>query len=192
MLSVYLCGAAAVMSFMLGASLGVWAASSDRVSAFLKPVADTFQTIPLFVFLIPVLMFFQIGEFTALLAIIAYAFVPALRYTESGLRQVSPDLLEVAVEQGCTSRQIFWQIKLPLAIPSIMVGFNQTVMFSFAMLVIAALVGTTGLGQQIFVALSSADVGLGVVAGLSMALLAMIVDRIMQSWAKERFAALNA
>ncbi len=192
MLSVYLCGAAAVMSFLFGASLGIWAASSDRVSAVLKPVADTFQTIPLFVFLIPVLMFFQIGEFTALLAIIAYAFVPALRYTESGLRQVSPELLEVAVEQGCTSRQIFWQIKLPLAIPSIMVGFNQTVMFSFAMLVIAALVGTTGLGQQIFVALSSADVGLGVVAGLSMALLAMIVDRIMQSWARERFAALDA
>ena len=133
-------------------------------------------------------MFFQVGEFTALLAIVGYAFVPAMRYTEAGLRQVSPQLLEVATEQGCTAKQIFWQIKLPLALPSIMVGVNQTIMYSFAMLVIAALVGTTGLGQQIFLALSAADTGLGLVAGLSMALLAMIADRVMQAWANRSFA----
>ena len=191
MLSVYLCSAAAILSFLIGGSLGVWAASSDTVSAIMRPICDTFQTIPLFVFLIPVLMFFQVGEFTALLAIIAYAFVPAVRYTENGLRQVPPQLLEVAVEQGCTPSQIFWQVKLPLAMPSIMVGLNQTIMYAFAMLVIAALVGTTGLGQQIYQSLSAANTGTGMVSGLSMALLAMCADRIMQAWAARRFAGLE-
>ncbi len=165
MLSIYLCGSAVLLSFTLGASLGVWAASSRRVSQVLRPVADTFQTIPLFVFLIPVLMFFQVGEFTALLAIIAYAFVPALRYTENGLRQVSPQLIEVARAQGCTERQIFWQVKLPLAMPAILVGLNQTILFAFAMLVIAALVGTTGLG--------------------------MIADRLLQALAAKQFFGLD-
>ncbi len=187
MLSLYLCGAATIIAFSIGSVLGVWASASDRVSSVIRPVSDTFQTIPLFVFLIPVLMFFQVGEFTALLAIVAYAFVPAVRYTESGLRQVSPQLVEVAVEQGCTPWQLFWQVRLPLAMPSILVGLNQTIMYAFAMLVIAALVGTTGLGQQIFLALSAADTGLGVIAGLSMALLAMIADRILQSYANKRF-----
>ena len=186
MVSLYLCAAAAILSFALGATLGVWAAVSNTVSAVLRPIADTFQTLPQFVFLIPALMFFQVGEFTALLAIIAYAFVPAMRYVEAGLRQVPADLIEVAVEQGCTGRQIFWQVKLPLAMPSIMVGINQTIMYAFAMLVIAALVGTTGLGQQIFLALSSADTGLGLVAGLSMALLAMVADRILQALAADQ------
>ncbi len=188
MLSIYLCGAAVILSFLLGSALGVWAATRERASAVIRPIADTFQTIPLFVFLIPVLMFFQIGEFTALLAIIAYAFVPAVRYTENGLRQVSPELLEVATEQGATPWQIFWQIKVPLALPTIMVGLNQTVMYAFAMLVIAALVGTTGLGQQVYLSLSAADTGAGLIAGLSMALLAMVTDRIMQTWARKRFA----
>ena len=192
MLSIYLCGAAVILSFLIGASIGVWAASSDRVSAFVRPLADTFQTIPAFVYLIPVLMFFQVGEFTALLAIIAFAFVPAIRYTENGLRQVSPQLIEVAIEQGCTPTQIFWQVKVPLAIPAIMVGLNQTIMFGFAMLVIAALVGTTGLGQQIFIALSSADTGLGLIAGFSMAFLAMITDRIMQAWAAKKYQGMQS
>ncbi|MGI9483487.1 MAG: ABC transporter permease [Hyphomicrobiales bacterium] len=191
MLSVYLCAAAAILSFVFGASLGVWAASNDTVSAIVRPICDTFQTIPLFVFLIPMLMFFQVGEFTALLAIIAYAFVPAVRYTENGLREVSPQLLEVAVEQGCTPSQIFWQVKMPLAMPSILVGLNQTIMYAFAMLVIAALVGTTGLGQQIYLSLSAANTGEGLVSGLSMALLAMIADRILQAWAASRFACLD-
>lgn len=191
MISVYLCGAAVVMSFLLGAALGVWAAVSNTVSAIVRPIADTFQTIPLFVFLIPVLMFFQIGEFTALLAIILYAFVPAIRYTENGLRQVPEELIEVAKEQGCTQWQIFWQVKLPLAMPGILVGLNQTVMYAFAMLVIAALVGTTGLGQEIFRALSSADTGRGIVAGLSMALLAIVTDRFIQAWAAKKYSHLD-
>lgn len=191
MLSVYLCGAAVLVSFGLGTTLGVLAAGSDRVSVFLRPINDTFQTMPLFVFLIPVLMFFQVGDFAAFLAIIAYATVPAIRYTEHGLRSVPHEVIEAARSMGCTRRQILWQVKLPLAAPEIMLGLNQTIMFALAMLVIAALVGTKGLGQAVYIALSSADTGKGLVAGFSMALIAMITDRIIQAWSKRRKAALG-
>ena len=191
MLSVYLCAAAVLLSFAAGTSIGVWAAHSDRVSAFVRPINDTLQTMPLFVFLIPILMFFQVGEFTALLAICAYAVVPAVRYTEHGLRNVRPDIVEAAKGMGCTPAQTLWQVKLPLALPEIMLGLNQTIMFGLAMLVIAALVGTKGLGQQVYIALGKADTGMGVVAGLGIALVAMIADRIIQGWCSQRKTALG-
>jgi glycine betaine/proline transport system permease protein len=191
MLSVYLCGAAVLTSFVLGGALGIWASSNDHVSAFMRPINDTLQTMPLFVFLIPVLMFFQVGEFTAYLAIILYAIVPAVRYTEHGLRNVRPDIIEAAQSMGCTRAQILWQVKLPLALPEIMLGLNQTIMFGLAMLVIAALVGTKGLGQQVYIALGKANTGMGLVAGFGMAMIAMIADRITQAWSARRKAALG-
>ena len=191
MLSVYLCSAAVFISFVVGAALGVWAAENDRVSALLRPINDTLQTIPLFVFLIPVLMFFRVGDFSAFLAIIMYAIVPPIRYTELGLRGVRPDIVEAATSMGCSRAQILWQVKLPLAIPEIMLGLNQTIMFGLAMLVITALVGTKGLGQSIYIALGKADSGAGIVAGLGMALIAMIADRIIQAWSAKKKAALG-
>jgi glycine betaine/proline transport system permease protein len=191
MLSTYLCAAAVLFSFVLGATIGVWAALNDRVSAFIRPINDTLQTMPLFVFLIPVLMFFQVGEFSALLAIMLYAIVPSVRYTEHGIRNVRPDIVEAATAQGCTGRQILFQVQLPLALPEIMLGLNQTIMFGLAMLVIAALVGTKGLGQSVYIALGAGDVGKGFVAGLSMALIAMIADRITQAWSRRKKAELG-
>ena len=191
MRSVYLGGAAVFTSFVAGGLLGMWASNNDRVSAFLRPINDTLQTMPLFVFLIPALMFFQVGEFTAFLAIIAYAIVPSIRYTEHGLRHVPPDIIEAAQSMGCTRRQILWQVKLPFAVPEIMLGLNQTIMFALAMLVIAALVGTKGLGQSVYIALTNADFGLGLIAGLGMALIAMIADRIIQAWSTQKKAALG-
>ncbi len=191
MRSLYLCLAAVSCSFGLGSLLGIWASENDRVSGVLRPINDTFQTMPLFVLLIPVLMFFQIGEFTAFLAIIAYAIVPAIRYTEHGLRQVDPTVVEAARAFGCTRRQLLWEVRLPLAVPEIMLGLNQTVMFALAMLVIAALVGTKGLGQSIYIALGKADFGLGLVAGLSMAFIAIIADRILQAFSHHRKQALG-
>ncbi len=191
MLSVYLCGAAVLTSFIVGGALGIWASNNDNVSAFLRPINDTLQTMPLFVLLIPVLMFFQVGDFTAFLAIIAYAIVPAIRYTEHGLRNVNYEVVEAARSMGCTRRQILWQVKLPLAIPEIMLGLNQTIMFGLAMLVIAALVGTKGLGQAVYIALGAADAGKGLVAGFSMAIIAMITDRIIQAWAVRKKEALG-
>jgi glycine betaine/proline transport system permease protein len=186
MRSVYLCAAAALFSFVVGGAIGLWAANNDRVSRFIRPINDTLQTMPLFVFLIPVIMFFQVGDFPALLAIILYAIVPAVRYSEHGIRQVPQHIVDAARMQGCTNGQIKWKVQLPLALPEIVLGLNQTIMFALAMLVIAALVGTKGLGQAVYIALNAGNVGDGFVAGLSMAFIAMIADRIIQSWSRKK------
>ncbi|NNE22336.1 MAG: ABC transporter permease subunit [Rhizobiales bacterium] len=186
MLSVYLCGIAVVISFAIGATLGIWAAHSERVSAFLRPINDTMQTMPLFVILIPFVMIFKIGEFSALLSIIAYAFVPAIRYAEHGLRNLPKDVIEAATCMGCTTWQLLWQVKLPLALPVMMLGLNQTIMYGIAMLVIAALVGTNGLGQQVYIGLGNGDFGVGIIAGFGMAIIAIIADRMTQSWSRSR------
>ena len=188
MLSLYLCGIAVVISFGIGSVLGIWAAHNQHVSRLMRPVNDTLQTMPLFVILIPVVMVFKIGEFTALLAIIAYAYVPAFRYAEHGMRTVPEEVVEAARSMGCSRWQLLWQVKLPLSIPNIMLGLNQTIMYAIAMLVIAALVGTNGLGQQVYIGLSKGDVGIGLVAGAGMALIAIIADRMCQA-AKRNFEA---
>ena len=180
MLSVYLCGLAVLLSFAIGVALGLLASEYDAVSTLLRPINDTLQTMPLFVILIPFVMIFKIGEFTALLAIMAYAVVPAIRYAEHALRNVPAEVVEAATCFGCTRRQLLWRVKLPLAMPVIMLGLNQTIMFGIAMLVIAALVGTNGLGQQVYIGLGDGDFGVGIVAGLGMAFIAMIVDRMTQ------------
>ena len=186
MLSIYLCGLAAIISFLMGTAIGIWAAHNDRVSAFFRPINDTLQTMPLFVILIPFVMVFKIGEFTALLAIIAYSFVPAIRYAEHGLRNLPAEVLEAASAMGCTTRQLLWLVKMPLALPIIMLGLNQTIMYGIAMLVIAALVGTNGLGQRVYIGLGNGDFGMGMIAGLGMAIIAMIADRMTQAWSKKR------
>ena len=191
MRSLYLCGAAVLFSFIAGAAIGIWAALDDRASAFIRPINDTLQTMPLFVFLIPVIMFFQIGDFPALLAIIMYAIVPSIRYTEHGIRHVRADIVEAARMQGCTRGQILWQVQLPLALPEIALGLNQTIMFGLAMVVIAALVGTKGLGQAVYIALNAGNVGAGCIAGFSMAFIAMITDRIIQAWSAKKKAELG-
>ena len=191
LLSIYLSGAAVAACTLVGGALGLLAAISPFAWRILRPVCDMLQTIPLFVFLIPVLMFFQIGEFSAFLAICAYAIVPMIRYTRHGLVSTPPDMLEAATASGATPGQIMWDVRIPYAAPSILLGLNQTILYAFAMLVIAALIGTTGLGQSIYLALGQADVGLGVSAGAAMAILAFIADRLVQGFAAERRKALG-
>ncbi len=191
MLSVYLCGIAVILSFVLGSALGIWAAHNDTVSAILRPINDTLQTMPLFVILIPFVMIFKIGEFTALLAIIAYAIVPAIRYTEHGLRNLPEGVIEAAKMMGCTNRQLLWSVKIPLALPVMMLGLNQTIMYGIAMLVIAALVGTTGLEQTVYIGLSDGNFGVGLIAGMGLAIIAMIADRMTQAWSKNRQSELD-
>jgi glycine betaine/proline transport system permease protein len=181
MWSLYLMIASVVACFVLGSAVGIWAANSDRVSAVVRPINDTLQTMPQFVYLIPVIMLFKIGDFSAMIAIVAYAIVPAIRYMEHGLRTVPAHVIEAARAIGCTERQILWQVRLPLALPQVMLGLNQTIMFAFAMLVITALVGTRDLGQMVFGSMTSADFGMGVIAGGSIALLAMVTDRTLQA-----------
>lgn len=186
MLSIYLCGAAVLICGLVGGSIGILAASNDKVSAFVRPINDTLQTIPQFVYLIPILMVFQVGDLSAMLAIIAYSIVPIIRYTEHGIRNVPPNVIEAATAIGSTKRNILFQIQLPIALPEILLGLNQTILYGLGMLVIAALVGTQGLGQLVYIALGKADAGLGLVAGLSIALVAMVSDRIVQAWAHKR------
>jgi len=191
LLSLYLCGAAVIACAVIGGLLGLLSAVSATAWAVIRPICDMLQTIPLFVFLIPVLMFFQIGEFSAFLAIIAYAIVPMIRYTRHGLVTTPPELLEAAVSSGATASQIMREVRAPYAAPTILLGLNQTILYAFAMLVITALIGTTGLGQSIYIALGSADVGLGISAGAAMAILALIADRIVQGFAEDRRKALG-
>lgn len=191
LLSLYLCGAAVLACAGVGGALGLWAAVSPMAWRVLRPVCDMLQTIPLFVFLIPVLMFFQIGEFSAFLAICAYAVVPMIRYTRAGLTATPPEMIEAALAAGATRGQILRDVRAPYAAPTILLGLNQTILYAFSMLVIAALIGTTGLGQSIYLALGQADVGLGVSAGAAMAILAFVADRIVQGFAEDRRRALG-
>jgi glycine betaine/proline transport system permease protein len=181
MWSIYLMIGSVALSFIMGVVLGIWAASNDRVSTILRPINDTLQTMPQFVYLIPIIMLFKIGDFSALLAIMSYAIVPAIRYTEHGLRSVPSHVVEAAHMIGCTERQILWQVRLPIALPQIMLGLNQTIMLGITMLVIAALVGTRDLGQMVFGSMTMANFGMGVIAGGSIALMAMLSDRVFQA-----------
>lgn len=186
LLSLYLSGAAVLACVIVGGGLGLWGAVSTWAWAVLRPVCDVLQTIPLFVFLIPVLMFFQIGEFSAFLAIIMYAVVPMIRYTRHGLVNTPDEMIEAATASGATNWQILRDVRAPYAAPTILLGLNQTILYAFAMLVIAALIGTTGLGQSIYLALGQADVGLGIASGAAMAILALVADRLVQGFAEER------
>ncbi|XDZ66922.1 ABC transporter permease subunit [Alphaproteobacteria bacterium LSUCC0684] len=183
--SVYLCSAAVLVCLVVGCLLGVWAAKSDTVSRIMQPINDTLQSIPLYIFLIPAVALFQINEFSALVAIVLYAIVPLIRYTEHGLRNVPATLIEAATAQGCSRLQKLLFIELPVARPSILLGLNQTVLFALAMLIIAVLVGARGLAEQVNIGLRDANTGLGMTAGLSMAFIAIIADRILRGWAVE-------
>lgn len=189
--SLYLSGAAVLTCAILGGAIGLICALSPLAWRVVQPICDMLQTIPLFVFLIPVLMFFQIGEFSAFLAIIFYAIVPMIRYTRHGLVSTPPDLIEAATSSGATTWQTMWEVRAPYAAPTILLGLNQTILYAFAMLVIAALIGTTGLGQSIFLALGQADIGLGITSGAAMAILALVADRLVQGFAAERRRALG-
>ena len=183
MQSAYLVAIAVTLCLLIGGALGVWAAQNNTVSRILQPINDTLQTMPQFVFLIPALMLFKVGEFTALIAIVLYAIVPPIRYVEQGLRTVPGDVVEAARQMGTTTAQLLWQVKVPMARPAILLGLNQTIMAALSMLVIAALVGTRDLGQQVYVALGKADPGLGIVAGLAIACVALVTDRMLRGYA---------
>ncbi len=186
MITTYLIGTSVFVASVIGMPLGVWAAASNRVHRVMQVVIDTLQTLPAFVYLIPVVMLFRVGDFSAMIAVVAYSLVPVIRYTDHGIRQVPSTMIEAATVSGCTRRQILWKVQLPLAIPEIMLGVNQTIMLGLSMLVITALVGTRDLGQEVYIALTKADTGRGLVAGLCVAFIAIISDRLIMAWSMER------
>ncbi|MFD1159941.1 ABC transporter permease [Roseovarius aestuarii] len=185
MVTVYLCGASVILATLIGVPLGVLAALNKRAGVAIGVFIDTLQTLPSFVYLIPVVMLFRVGDFTALIAIVLYALAPAVRYAAHGIRNVSEDLIEAGIVSGCTPRQLLRLVRLPLALPEILLGINQTIMLALSMLVITALVGTRDLGQEVYIALTKADTGRGLVAGLAIAFIAIIADRLVNAGARK-------
>ena len=177
--------------FLIGLPIGIVTACSDAVEAVVRPILDGMQTMPAFVYLIPVLMFFGANVVSAVIATIVYAVPPLIRLVNLGIREVSSESVEAADAFGSTFRQTLLKVKLPLALPSIMLGVNQAVIFAVAMTVITPLIGGGGLGMEVFNALSYVDTGLGFEAGLSIVFIAVIMDRITQAWSRQRQLALG-
>lgn len=179
MVSLYLVGLSVIVTLILALPIGVWAGLNDTADRIVTPVIDTLQTMPSFVYLIPVVMLVGVGEFAGLIAIVAYSLPPGIRYAKQGIRNLSASSVEVADMSGCTARQKLWHVQLPLALPDFMLGINQTIMFAFSMLVITALVGTRGLEHDTLVAISKVQPGEGIIAGLGIAFLSIITDRLI-------------
>jgi glycine betaine/proline transport system permease protein len=177
---------ATTLSALIGIPLGIGLAKSHRTSMIVRPLLDAMQTLPSFVYLVPALMLFGLGKVPALLATVIYALPPVARLTELGLRQADPEALEAAVAFGASPRQKLWRVELPLALPSIMAGLNQATMLALSMVVVASMIGARGLGEEVLLGIQRLDVGRGLVAGLTIVILAIVLDRITQAAAKMR------
>jgi glycine betaine/proline transport system permease protein len=169
-----------VISVAIAIPVGIWSARNDRVQRALKPLLDGMQTLPQFVYLVPVIALFHVGRIPGVIASVIYALPPCIRLTDLGIRQVPKDRVEAAVAFGATDGQLLRKVQLPLAKPSIMLGVNQTIMMVLSVVIIAGLVGGQGLGYQVILGISH-DPGLGLVAGICILLLAIVIDRITQA-----------
>jgi glycine betaine/proline transport system permease protein len=166
----------------IGIPLGILAARNDRCDSTIRPILDFMQTIPSFVYLIPVVMLFGIGNTPGVIVTIIYALAPVVRLTNLGIRQVRPDLVEAAIAFGGNSRQTLYKIQLPLALPTIMAGVNQTIMMALAMSVVASMISVTGLGQLVLRGIGRLDMAIATVGGIGIVLVAITVDRISQGF----------
>ncbi len=175
---------AVLFALAIGIPLGIWSAENDGVERILRPILDAMQTMPAFVYLIPVLLFFGVARVPSIIATIIYAIPPAIRMTSLGLRSVSDDVLEAARAFGSTDRQVLRKVKLPMALPTITVGINQTIMMALSIVVIAALIGAGGLGDVVLKSLRRLRVGEALEAGLAIVLLAILLDRLSAALAQ--------
>lgn len=177
------------IAVILGIPLGVLAARSRRLRAVLMPLLDVMQTLPSFVYLIPVLMLFGLGKVPAILATVVYATPPLIRLTDLGIRQVDREVMEAVHAFGASRWQQLFGVQLPLALPSIMAGVNQTTMMALSMVVIASMIGARGLGEDVLIGIQTLDVGKGLEAGLAIVILAVVIDRITQAYGQPRHGA---
>ena len=173
-----------VISVVIGVAVGVVSSQNDRFEAFVKPILDTMQTMPAFVYLIPAIFFFGIGGPSATMAIIIYALPPAVRLTNLGIRQVPAETIEAAQSFGSTPRQVLWKVQIPQALPSIMLGINQTIMMALGLAVLATFIGAGGLGEEVWKALRKLRVGWSLEGGLSIVFMAIIFDRLSLAMSK--------
>ncbi len=187
----YFVSSALVFCVAIGVPIGILSARSERVAKAVMFMCDLLQTFPSFIYLLPAIMLFRVGELAIIFAIIPYASVPAIRYTYLGLKRIPAVTIEAATANGCTSFQRLWKVELPVALPEVMLGVNQTIMMALAMTAITALIGGQDLGQEIYRALPTSDAGRGVMAGLGIASLGIIADRLIGAWAAKRKEALG-
>ncbi|NGX15514.1 proline/glycine betaine ABC transporter permease [Wenzhouxiangella sp. XN24] len=170
-----------LLALVIGIPVGIAMARNDTVETIVRPVLDLMQTMPPFVYLIPAAIFFGLGKVPGAIATLVFAMPPAVRLTNLGIRQVSRENVEAGLAFGCTERQLLFKVQLPLAMPSIMAGVNQTIMLALSMVVIASMIGAGGLGNTVLTGIQRLDVGLGFEGGLGVVLLAILLDRITQS-----------
>jgi len=174
--------AATIFSLAVGIPLGIMASRNATFESVVKTMLDFMQTMPAFVYLIPAVMFFGLGRVPGIIATVVFAMPPAVRLTALGIKQVPTEIVEAARAFGCTERQLLFRVQLPTALPSIMAGVNQTIMLALSMIVIASMIGAGGLGNVVLQGIQRLDIGLGFKSGLSVVLLAIILDRLTQSF----------
>ncbi|MDH4192465.1 MAG: ABC transporter permease subunit, partial [Betaproteobacteria bacterium] len=184
MQTLSLIGVSLLATLAVGLPLGVAMSQSNRLRALMAPILDLMQTMPSFVYLIPVVMLFGLGTFSGVLATTIYAAPPLVRLTDLGIRLVDNELVEAATAFGATRRQTLFGVQIPLALPTIMAGVNQSIMMALAMVVIASMIGVRGLGQEVLYGLQRQEPGTGFVAGVSIVLLAIVLDRITQAYGR--------
>ncbi|HZJ08292.1 MAG TPA: proline/glycine betaine ABC transporter permease [Trueperaceae bacterium] len=172
------------VTVLIGIPIGIAMARSDGLKRWIQPLLDGMQTMPSFVYLVPVVMFFGLGNVAAIFATFIYAVPPVIRLTDLGLRLVDEEVVEAADSFGASERQVLWWVRIPLAVPTIMAGINQTIMMALAMVVVASMIGARGLGQEVLRSLQRGDVGLGLEAGLAIVILAIIMDRVTAGYGR--------
>lgn len=186
MMTLSLVIASVFFSLLIGIPTGIQMARSDRFQFILQPILDGMQTMPSFVYLIPALMLFGLGRVPAMFATIIYAVPPVIRLTNVGIRTVDKEAVEAAKAFGATDKQVLMDVQIPLAKPSILVGINQTTMMALAMVVIGSMIGAKGLGMEVLLSINSVEVGRGFEAGISIVFLAIIIDRLSNSFVKNK------
>lgn len=174
--------ASVIIALIIGLPVGILLSGSDRANRIVRPILDTMQTMPVFVYLIPALLLFGTGNASAVIATVIYAVVPVIRLTSLGIRQVDKEVVEAARSFGSTKRQALFKVQIPQALPTIMTGVNQTLMMAMAMVVTTSMIGARGLGMEVLNAVNRIEIGRGLVAGSCVVILAIILDRVTQGW----------
>ena len=171
-----------ILSLVLGLPVGILLSGSDRANRIVRPVLDTMQTMPVFVYLIPALLLFGTGNAPAVMATVIYAVVPVIRLTSLGIRQVDKEVVEAAMAFGSTRGQALFKVQIPQALPTIMTGVNQTLMMAMSMVVTCSMIGARGLGMEVLNAVNRIEIGRGLFAGFCVVIIAIILDRMTQGW----------
>lgn len=179
-LSIVLAGV--VIALLIGLPVGVLISGSERANRIVRPILDMMQTMPVFVYLIPAVIFFGMGSASAVIATVIYSMVPAIRLTSLGIRQVDAEVVEAARSFGSTRAQLLFKVQVPQALPTIMTGINQTLMMAMSMVVTCSMIGARGLGNEVLISVNRIEISRGFIAGSSVVILAIILDRLTQGW----------